>query len=350
MYKVDIANKRLIELTLVNFGDLKLTEPYDIEDWIEKTPKVLGEELLIITRQYFVPSGKKLDLLAVDKKANLVIIELKRDNSGSEVEWQAIKYASYCANFLTDDIFEIFAAYLGTEQTEAQSKIEEFIDVDLENLNDNQRIILVAKEFHSDVISAVLWLRDFEINIECIRLKPFLTPDNQLIISPELIIPLPEAKDYIIRKEKKEKEHKQSIRSTFSLEKSNLEIEDLKIKIQESLKRPSDLTPRVIAFLEIILAENKKYDREDLKEKLFEKGIGEDVGQAGRYLSNISQFLTKKSNPHFRQIIDFETGGSTGEVKNNYIVLSEYRNLLAEVLKEIEKDEPLNFIAVKDNE
>lgn len=338
MYKVDIANKRLIELTPVNFGDLKLTEPYDIEDWIEKTPKVLGEELLIISRQYFVPSGKKLDLLALDKKANLVIIELKRDNSGSEVEWQAIKYASYCANFLTDDIFELFATYLGTDQTEAQSKIEEFIDVDLENLNDNQRIILVAKEFHSDVISAVLWLRDFEINIECIRLKPFLTPDKQLIISPELIIPLPEAKDYITRKEKKEKEHKQSIRSTFSLEKSNFEVEELKIKIKESLTRPSDLTPRVIAFFEILLSENKLFNREEIKKGLLQRNIGKDIGQSGRYLSNISQFFTKKSNPHLRQVVSFETGGGFGEKKENYKINDEYREMMNQIISEIKNE------------
>ena len=87
-----------------------------------------------------------------------------------------------------------------------------------------------------------------------------------------------------------------------------------------------------------------------MKEKLFEKGIGEDVGQAGRYLSNISQFLTKKSNPHFRQIIDFETGGSTGEVKNNYFVISKYRDLLNEVLKEIENKERVNIIAVEKND
>jgi hypothetical protein len=337
MYKVDIENKRLIELKPVNFGDLKLTEPYDIEDWIEKTPKVLGEELLIISRQYYMPSGKKLDLLALDKKANLVIIELKRDNSGTEVEWQAIKYASYCANFLVDDILEIFASYLGIDEIEAKSIIEEFIDVNLENLNENQRIILVSKEFHSDVISAVLWLRDFEINIECIRLKPFQTPDKQLIISPELIIPLPEAKDYIIRKEKKEKEHKQSVRSTFSLEKSNFDDSELKIKIEESLTRPSDLTPRIIAFIEILLNEDKSFNRDEIKAGLFRNGVGKNIGQSGRFLSNISQFLTKKSNPHMRQIISFETGGSHGEKKENYRINAEYRELLTTIIQKLKK-------------
>ncbi len=334
MYKVDIENKQLIELKSVNFVNLKLTEPYDIEDWIEKTPKVLGEELLILQRQYIVPSGKKLDLLALDKEGNLVIIELKRDNSGSEVEWQAIKYASYFSNFLAEDIFEIFATYLSKDLLEAQSKIEEFLDSDLETLNDEQRIILVSKEFHSDVISAVLWLRGFEINIECVRLKPFLTPDQQLIISPEIIIPLPEAKDYVIRKEKKEKEHKQSIRSTFSLEKSNLGIEELENKIRETLNRPGDLTPRMIAFFEILLQDDRPFTRTEVKDELLQKNIGRDIGQTGRYLSNISQFLTKKSNPHLRQLISFDTGGNLGETKENYSINPAYRELLNRIIND----------------
>jgi len=339
MYKVDIENKRLIELTAVNFGELKLTEPYDIEDWIEKTPQVLGEELLVIQRQYFVPSGKKLDLLAIDKKANLVIIELKRDNSGSEVEWQAIKYASYFSYYKVDEIFKIYANYLKTNEIEAKEKIEDFIDVEIELLNESQRIILVSKEFHSDVISAVLWLRDFEINIECIRLKPFLTPDNQLIIAPVIIIPLPEAKDYIIRKVKKEKVQKQSIRSTFSLQKSNLEPEELANKLKETLIRPGELTPRVKAFIELLLSDNRPFSRDEIKEELLKRDIGNDLGQSGRYLSNISQFFTKVTNPHLRQIISFETGGGLGEKKENYKINDEYRDLLMTVLQELDDNQ-----------
>ena len=36
---------------------------------------------------------------------------------------------------------------------------------------------------------------------------------------------------------------------------------------------------------------------EEVKQKLFAKGVGSDIGQTGRYLSNLSQFLTKKSKP-----------------------------------------------------
>jgi len=50
MYRVDIENKRLIKLSPTQFSTLKLKERYDIEEWIEKTPEILGEELLIICK------------------------------------------------------------------------------------------------------------------------------------------------------------------------------------------------------------------------------------------------------------------------------------------------------------
>jgi hypothetical protein len=338
MYRVDIENKRLIKLSPTQFNALKLKEKYDIEEWIEKTPEILGEELLIIYKELLLPSGKRLDLLAIDKKANLVIIELKRDDSGTNVEWQAIKYTSYCSNFLQEEIFKYYAEYLQSDEDEAQLKIEEFIDEEIDKLNEKQRIILVSKEFHSDVISAVLWLRDYEIDIECMRLKLYLDQDKQLFITPDLIIPLPEAKDYILKKETKQKEEKRSIRSSFSLEKSNLTDSELEEKLINTLQRKSDLTPRVIAFLEIISSEERIFKREEVRSKLFEKGIGVDIGQSGSYLSNISQFLTKKSNPHLRQVIEFETGGLHGETKDKYKVFSQYRLLLKSALEKIKSN------------
>ncbi len=94
------------------------------------------------------------------------------------------------------------------------------------------------------------------------------------------------------------------------------------------------MTPRIIAFLEVITEQDRAYNREEIKTSLAESGIGRDVGQAGRYLSNISSFLTKKSNPHLRQVIEFDSGGTHGETKDNYIVLPEYRNLLKTALEE----------------
>lgn len=336
MYRVDIENKQLIEIPVTSFTELNLKERFDIQEWIDRTPQILGEPLLIISKELVLPSGKRLDLLAVDKEGALAIIELKRDDSGTDIEWQAIKYASYCSSFTQDEIYNHFAEYLGTDDDDAQIKIEEFIDSEPEDLNQRQRIILVSKEFHSEVISAVLWLRESEVDIECIRLTPHLDESRILFINPEIIIPLPEAKDYIQKKETKQKQQRRPGISSFSLEKSNLEPLELKERIIQSLSKPSDLTPRFRAFLEIISQEDRHYDREEIKQGMYETGIGKDIGQTGRYLSNISQLLTRKTNPHLRQAIEFESGGTHGETKNNYHVIPEYRDLILEALQETE--------------
>lgn len=74
MFKVDIANKKLIKLEPTGFTALGLRERFDIQEWIEKAPSILGEELLVIGKEFVLSSGKRLDLLCIDKEARLVIL------------------------------------------------------------------------------------------------------------------------------------------------------------------------------------------------------------------------------------------------------------------------------------
>jgi len=333
MYKVNVEQKELTELKLIKFSELGLKERFDIQEWVEKMPSILGEELLIIAKEYILPSGTRLDLLAIDRLANLVVIELKRDDSGCAVDWQAIKYASYCSNFTAEDIYKIFADYMGSNDSDAEFKIEDFIEEEIGKLNEKQRIILASKEYHSDVVSAVLWLRDFGVDIKCVKLEPFIDQNNSIFINKTIIIPLPEAKDYIQKREIKIKEKSILRPSSFSMEKSSLPDNELEAKITETLSRQSDLTHRVIVFLQILLEAKNEVERDTIKKELCKRGIGDNEGHAGRLLSNISSFLTKKSNPHLRQIIEFESGGGQGDVKNKYKLIDNYRGLITEVLK-----------------
>ena len=205
MYRVDLKTKSLIALKPTCFSEQSLKERFDIQEWIEKTPEILGEELLVIGKEVILPSGKRLDLLCVDRQGHIAVVELKRDDSGSSVEWQAIKYASYCSKLLPNEIYRQYSTYLGKTEAEAEQAIAEFIDADIDALNSEQRIILVARQFNTEVLSAVLWLREYGLDIQCTRLAPYIDTDNELFIKPETIVPLPEAKDYIERKEFKQR-------------------------------------------------------------------------------------------------------------------------------------------------
>ena len=112
------------------------------------------------------------------------------------------------------------------------------------------------------------------------------------------------------------------------MEKGNFDIPTLEGMLRVTLKRQSDLTPRFVRFLETLLSAHRVFGREEVKQRLLQKGVGSDISQTGRYLSNLSQFLTKKSNPHLRQIISFTSAGPAVETKDNYQIVPEYRELV----------------------
>lgn len=93
MYLIDRKKNRILKLKQKSFSELKFRERDHLQEWIANDPSSLGEELLIIQKEFngFNDTNERLDLLALDKLGNLVIIENKLDDSGKDVTWQVIK-------------------------------------------------------------------------------------------------------------------------------------------------------------------------------------------------------------------------------------------------------------------
>jgi len=68
---------------------LGFAERNHLQEWLANQPDALGEELLIIQKEFdgFEDTRERLDLLAIDKQGGLVIIENKLDDSGRDVMW-----------------------------------------------------------------------------------------------------------------------------------------------------------------------------------------------------------------------------------------------------------------------
>ena len=241
-------NKSTNEIEVCDKTDFKshvILERQHLEKWIEKNPDLLGEELLIITSEYdkFDKTKERLDLLALDREGNVVVIELKRDDSGKNVDLQALKYAAYCSTLTLDDVTSIYKNYCDRNKhfitkDDARKRIMDFItDIDFNEINDNPRIILVSKEFRQEVTASVMWLRKYGLDIKCIKLTPYQLSNDKVIIEVNTIIPIPEAEDYIIRSEQKEgKEGKMTVAKQEYLDLHNDIIQRLKPKISYTLK------------------------------------------------------------------------------------------------------------------
>ena len=226
MFTVNHQTNRIIPVKTKRFSELGFTERKHLQEWLAHEPSALGEELLIIQKEFdgFDDTRERLDLLALDKDGNLVIIENKLDDSGRDVVWQALKYASYCASLTKAQIVEIYQQYLDRYEpvtgevdllnapASASARICEFLDApDLDelklNLGNSQRIMLVAANFRKEVTSTALWLLGQGISIACFKITPY-SLGEQLLINIDQIIPTPEAKELMIGINAKEAEEK----------------------------------------------------------------------------------------------------------------------------------------------
>lgn len=217
LFLIDREKNEATSIRKKTFQELKFSERQHLQEWISKNPDILGEDLLIIQKEFsgFDDTRERLDLLAVDKEGNLVIIECKLDDSGRDVVWQSLKYASYCSSLTKNDVREIFQSYLDkhTDGGTAETILCEFFQV--ENFNEvvlnhgDQRIIMVAANFRKEVTSTVLWLLEHDIKLKCIKVTPYEL-DGKVFLDTDQIIPITDAEEYLIQIANKKKEEEQA--------------------------------------------------------------------------------------------------------------------------------------------
>ena len=189
----------------MTFGELNYKERENLQEWISKNPEIFGEELLIIQKEFngFNDTNERLDLLALDKQGNLVVIENKLDDSGKDVVWQVLKYASYCSTLTKNNIVDIFQDYnnKNNSQDNAEEILSEFYNEEYDelklNLGNSQRIILVAAKFRKEITCTVLWLKNYKLRIQCFKTTPYQM-NKEKYINFEQIIPVKDIEEYMI--------------------------------------------------------------------------------------------------------------------------------------------------------
>ncbi|MFE1242961.1 DUF4268 domain-containing protein [Fictibacillus sp. NPDC058756] len=206
MFIINKENNRITKLNQKTFSELGFRERDHLQEWVANNPESIGEDLLIIQKEFngFNDTNERLDLLALDKQGNIVVIENKLDDSGRDVTWQVLKYASYCSSLTKGQIKSIYQDYLNkiSSDQEAEENLKEFFEVeDYEEIVLNkgltQRLIIIAANFRKEVTSTVLWLMNYKLRIQCFKVTPYQLED-QLLLNFEQIIPMKEAEEYVI--------------------------------------------------------------------------------------------------------------------------------------------------------
>lgn len=184
----------------------RIRERDDIQQILVNDISIIDRGLLAVAQEYgsFDDSRRRVDILALDKKGTLVVVELKRTEDGGHMELQALRYAAMVSTMTLDHLIETYADSHEIDAETSRRIILDWVDDPIEELPNHVRIILVSADFHTEVTSTVLWLNDnFGTDISCFRMVAYKL-DKDVVLDLQQIIPLPEARDFQVQQRRKD--------------------------------------------------------------------------------------------------------------------------------------------------
>ena len=221
-----INDRKITQIEHTSFKKQKIYERRDLQALLKSNIRVISPDSLVVAEEFgdWEDSNRSIDLLCIDKAANLVVIELKRTRDGGHMDLQAIRYAAMISTLTFEKLIEIYDRYLRKNDStmDAMESVLSFLDWSEPNeelFGQEVRIVLASADFSKEVTTSVMWLNDFGLDIRCVRMRPY-ADGNQLLLEVQTVIPLPEIADYQIQI----REKRQEVRKARKLSKFNITV------------------------------------------------------------------------------------------------------------------------------
>ena len=263
IYRMAEDKESLTRIADTSFGQEGVLEREDLQRILRDQPDILEPGLFVITEEFgdWADSNRRIDLLCLDAGGRLVVVELKRGETGEHMDLQSIRYAAMVSTITLQQAISAHQDYLDKRGIEEDA--EERVKGHLENPESlgfsiaQPRVVLVSEGFSSELTTCVLWLNSNGLDIACIRMQPYRNR-AEILVETSQVIPLPEAADYFVRIRERENEvQKQRTDSSKPVPGSEVfaeHIQDARPEFHQELNRlyawAVDLREREAATLE----------------------------------------------------------------------------------------------------
>ncbi|MBK6940301.1 MAG: DUF4268 domain-containing protein [Planctomycetes bacterium] len=203
LYQIEGAGLRRLDPS--SFVTLGVLERNELQPLFRDRIDVLLPDAMVITEEFsdWEDSRRRIDLLALDRNANLVVVELKRTDDGGHMELQAVRYAAMVSEMTFEQVADIHARFLARrgDSGNARERVLEFLgweDIDEGRFGQDVRIVLASAEFSKKLTTAVMWLNERGLDIRCVRVQPY-EDSGRMLLDVQQVLPLPEAEEYQVR-------------------------------------------------------------------------------------------------------------------------------------------------------
>jgi hypothetical protein len=199
----ELSDDSLIQVPETRF-DTGILKSKDLQRLLRQDISVLSADLKVLAENYgtWEDSNLRINLLCLDKEANLVIVQIQDAADPASIDLQAIRCAAMISTMTLEDAVAAAARdplAAAAPLQEVRTEILDFLDwntADEAEFAPAVRIILTSSEFSKELTRSVIWLNEQGLDVRCIRLRPHKLADERVLLNVEQILPFPEADAY----------------------------------------------------------------------------------------------------------------------------------------------------------
>jgi len=170
----------------IEFGPLEIESR--LEDILDENVGIASPNWLVIGRQVRTDHGLFIDLLVIDRDANLVVVELKRGKTYRDVVAQVLDYGSWVRELKDDRIAQIFDEYQKRwHKDRAPVSIDEAFNKEFgiampDEMNSTHELVVVAASLDPSTERVVRYLADeYGVRINAVFFRVFRDGDREYL-------------------------------------------------------------------------------------------------------------------------------------------------------------------------
>lgn len=140
---------------------------------------IFGENILLLKKEVHTQNNKRADIVGIDESGNGVIIELKKEDGYLGVEMQALQYLAEFKSYVGEDFLNKFCM-----NDDTKDSVKSFLNGNedlISGINQNSRIILIAKNFDPALKSMGKWLESNRVGFKEINYEPIQLNGTRVI-------------------------------------------------------------------------------------------------------------------------------------------------------------------------
>lgn len=144
------------------------------------------------------------------------------------MDLQATRYAEMITGMTFEQAVAAHQSYRTARgfEGDAQDAILDFLgwgEPNEDAFGGDVRLVLISTEFSRELTTTVMFLNERDLDIRCVRFKPYALEDR-ILVDVQQVLPLPEASDYTVKLREKAREERRQRRTGKDLTKFDVTI------------------------------------------------------------------------------------------------------------------------------